>query len=115
MGKYYIAKYKVDYADEFYVYGMKAYTEEGLDALHEQQKKVLEMEEDGTLDFDLSEDGICFGTNEALTFYNVDEAISAIKVTEITEDEYNTLIRLGLGYFGEQALFDFFREVANGE
>ena len=115
MGKYYVARYKVDYADEFDVSGMKAYTEEGLNVLHEQQKKVLKMEEDGTLYIDLYEEGIDFGTNEALLFNDVDEVISAIKITEITEDEYNTLVRLGFSSFGEEALFDFFKEVSEDQ
>ena len=108
MEKYYLAKYKVNYANEFAVSGMRLFTQKELDKFYCYQHIALYVEKEGRLGYDISEDGIYFGTNEAIRFKNISETISAIKVQEITEDEYNTLIKLGLSSFGTQALFNFF-------
>lgn len=111
MKKYYLAKYKINYADEFDVYGMKLYTQEELDLFKVYQQKILSLEKEEKLWFNLLEDGIYFGTNEELRFNNIDEVISSIKIQEITEDEYDILTRLGLSSFGNQSIFNFFKDI----
>lgn len=87
--KYYLAKYKIHHDLDFDIYGMKVYTEEELNTLYEQQKECLRL-------------------NDTKRLNNV---ISSIKVTEITKEEYTTLVNMGLSTFGDQSIFDFFTEV----
>ena len=92
--KYYLAKYKIPRVMSFDVYGMKVYTEEELNTFYEQQKECLRASK-----------GYVEDTKK------LRNVISSIEVTEITKDEYDTLVKIGLGTFGEQSVFDFFTEV----
>lgn len=92
--KYYLAKYKIPRIMSFDVYGMKVYTERELDKFYEQQKECLRASKS-------------YGED----IKKLNDVISSIEITEITRDEYNTLVKVGLGTFGEQSVFDFFTEV----
>lgn len=115
MKKYYLAKYKINYADEFDVYGMRLYTQEELDLFKVYQQTILSLEKEEKLWFNLLKDGIYFGTNASLRFNSINDVISIIKIQEITEDEYNVLIKLELSSFGTQAIFDFFEDIYEEE
>lgn len=112
MSRFYLVSYNEDYCDEFYVSGMKVFTEEEYASFVDNQRYAKELEEKGefgTDEWDRIE--ICFGTNEYLAFDNVIEVITAFKVREITEQEFNILKNLGLDSFGESAMFDFFEYI----
>lgn len=115
MKKFYLAKYKINYADEFDVCGMRLYTQEELDLLKVYQQTILSLEKEEKLWFNLQEDGIYFGTNEAFRFNSINEVISTIKMEEITKDEYDVLTKLELSSFGNQAIFDFFEDICEEE
>lgn len=106
MGKYYLARYCTNYADEFDIKGFVAFTENEYKEFQTSQQKLKSLEEEGK--FDITDYEVGFGTNEYLTFDSVDEVINAIEVQPITEQEYNTLSNLNLTSFGELTLFDFF-------
>lgn len=112
MSKYFLVSYKEDYADEFYVSGMRVFTEAEYNTFVDNQRYAKELEEKGefgTGEWDMIE--IYFGTNEYLIFRTVDDIIKALNVREITEQEYNTLKSLELDSFGEPAIFYFFEDV----
>lgn len=109
MSKYFLVSYKEDYADEFYVYGMKVFTESEYNSFVRNQRYARHLEEkDELVRGDWNEIELYFGTNEWLSFETVNEIIEALNVREITEQEFNTLKNLGLNSFGDQTIFDFF-------
>jgi len=104
--KYYLARYSKNFADEFYVSGMKIFIESEYEILKQYQEKLKILEQEGK--FDIAKYGVPFGTNEDLTFKSVDEAINAIDVREIIKEEYEIFSKFDLLSFGNDALFDFF-------
>ena len=112
MSKYFLVSYKEDYADEFYVYGMKIFTEEEYASFIDNQKYAKDLERKGEIvTGEFEEIELYFGTNEWLSFETVDEIIRTLDVREITEQEFNTLKNLGLDSFGEQTIFNFFEDI----
>lgn len=90
MDKYLLIKYNGDWADEFDVDLLWVTTEEEF----EQWKKEL-----STKDIDEYVE-IYFGTNEFISFSSYEEIIENIEVSEISEDFYNTFIKLIGNSFG---------------
>lgn len=108
MLKYFLVNYKVDYADEFYVSGMRIFTEDEYNTFVDNQRYAKEVERNGRFEGEIE---IYFGTNEYLLFESVDEIIRELKVREITEQEFNTLKNLDLSSFGGPAMFYFFDDI----
>lgn len=111
MSKYFLVRYSVDYCDEFYVDGMKIFTEDEYISFVDNQRYARELEEKGELEEKEQYIDLYFGSNEFLTFDSVDEIIRELKVREITEQEFNALKSLGLDFFGAQAIFNFFEDI----
>ena len=113
MSKYLLVRYSVDYADEFYVDGMKIFTEDEYISFINNQRYAMDLERDGKLQRTgrWGDIEIYFGSNEYLLFDNVSEIIKVFEVQEITEQEFNTLKNLGLDSFGDRAIFDFFEDI----
>jgi hypothetical protein len=88
MQEYVLLKFQADYADEFDVYGLLTWTKEQW----EEYKKELEELEYPQEHY--------FGTNESIEFVDADDYLSNITVTNITEEQYKTLIDLGLRHYG---------------
>ena len=111
--KYYLITYCTDYADEFYVEGMKVFTEDEFNAFIEMQKYFAQKEKDNPPFKDEKwSDGfhLYFGTNEFLWYDSIGEMIREFKIHEITEGQYNMLKELNLLRFGETCLFDAFED-----
>ena len=112
MSKYFLVSYKEDYADEFYVYGMKIFTKAEYISFLNNQRYAKDLERKGEIKTgEWDEIELYFGTNEWLSFETVDEIIRAFDIREITEQEFNTLKNLGLSSFGEQTIFNFFEDI----
>ena len=108
MSKYFLVSYKVDYAGEFDISGMKIFTEAEYISFVDDQRYAKELERNGKFKGEIEID---FGTNEYLSFNGVDEIIKRLEVREITEQEFNTLKSLNLGSFGEPTVFYFFDDI----
>ena len=112
MEKYFLVTYEEDYADEFYVYGMKIFTKAEYISFLNNQRYARHLERIGEIETgDWKQIELYFGTNEWLSFDSVDEIIRALNVREITEQEYKTLKNLGLDSFGEDTIFNFFESI----
>ena len=112
MEKYFLVTYEADYADEFEVKGMKIFTKAEYITFKNNQRYARHLERIGEIETgDWEQIELYFGTNEWLSFDNVDEIIRALNVREITEQEYNTLKNLGLSSFGEDTIFNFFEDI----
>jgi len=109
MSKFYLVRFTEDYADEFDVSGMKVYTEEEFKVFTDGLKLIEKREDDREIE-------IYFGTNEYLYFYTKYDFLGIFKAEEISEQEYKTLVRLGLKEFGHGSVFDYaehYEEEAN--
>ncbi len=96
MSKYYLLKFDQDYADEFSVYGTKVVTEEKLEEGKESAKKLFA----GKRNIERY-----FGTNEAVEWYDYNDYMRSIKATEISQEQYDVLLKLGLDKFGWTSFF----------
>ena len=85
---FYLLKFNADWADEFDVDGIVAFTSTELEKYKEKLNSIFS---------ELSKNDIVewyFGTNEFFEYENIDELWSDLDLTEITEVDYNIFIRL---------------------
>lgn len=91
--KFILVKYYDDWADEFGVHGFIALLEEEWEVYKLKLKEVF-----GNKSFTYF-----FGTNEEITYHTIDELFNRFKVTNISQTEYDFLLKS----FGQLHLDDF--------
>ena len=90
--KYYLIRYKGNYADEFNVESFSVETEEEYNEFLSAMKKV---ENNGEYI------SINVGTNESIEYDDIEEYTSDLTITEISESDYETFKKLDLLFFGD--------------
>jgi len=93
--KYYLVEQETNYADEFDLEGFWIQEAESEEKLKKELVQNL-IGERG--DFPME---IYFGSNEAVEFENENDYISTLKISEITKEEYDVVVKLFGGAFGE--------------
>lgn len=95
--KYYLYQYDANWADEMDVAGFMALTETEKDMALAKIKK--DFRRGGT---------IYIGSNEDIEYSDLDEVMNDVTITEISKQEYDVLIKLFGGSFGENGPCDNF-------
>jgi hypothetical protein len=99
MRKFVLIKQCIDYADEFDVYAFDVVPKDEWEA---NKKRILE------LTYELE---YYFGTNEELTFADGEDYLNQIVVSDISEEEAQTLDKLFDGEFGNSAYQSILRQL----
>lgn len=88
MATYKLIKLETNWADEFDVSSFAVFPAE-------EAQEFL----DQIIQYDWSDnDTLYFGTNEYISFSCVEDLVDSLEVTDITEEEYNTIVK----HFGEE-------------
>lgn len=93
----YFIKIYANWADEMDVYGCCVISKKEFDKIKIKIKKYFETHSEMTLSI---------GSNEELIFQDAEEVMECFDIKEISEEEKNILISLGLDSFGERIILD---------
>jgi len=105
-----LIKYEADYADEFYIHGLKLMT------LEEWERKKQELEEFFSKVPIGKEITYNFGTNEWIEYSSKKQVLQDLDVSKITEGAFNVMINsLGSNRFGHLPNLYLFRNEDNDE
>ena len=90
--KYYLIRYKGNYADEFNVESFSVETEDEYNEFMNAVKIVGD--NDGYISINV-------GTNESIEYDDINEYTYDLTITEISESDYETFKKLDLLFFGD--------------
>ena len=97
-----LIKFNADWCDEFTVEGFVAVKMED-EEVAEFYKTINDFK---TLDFEDSEIVLSCGSNQELRFYSPRNFLDHIVYSEIEPEQYETLVNLGLTYYGFTKFYD---------
>ena len=107
MEKHYLLQFKDDYADEFDAYGSVIIDEDQYKYFYSEVAQAVKTGDYSKLDEDFTSDVyVGLGTNEDIQYDNIADLMNQVKCTELTEEEYNVLMKFKFNYFGFTGFWD---------
>ena len=111
MGKHYLLQFRGDYADEFDAYGSVIIDEDQYKYLYSVVNQAAKTGDYSKLDEDYTSDVyVGLGTNEDICYDTIADLMDQVKCTELTEDEYNVLMKFKFHRFGFIGFWDVIAE-----
>lgn len=107
MEKHYLLQFDDNYADEFYAHGSVIIDENQYNYFYSVVEQAVNTEDYSTLNDDFTSD-VCvsLGSNEYIEYENIADLMNNVKCTELTDDEYDILMKFGFDYFGFTDFWD---------
>ena len=107
MKKHYILKFDDNYADEFYAHGSVIIDENQYKYFYSVVEQAVNTKDYSKLHEDYTSD-VCvgLGSNEYIEYDNIADLMDSVKCTELTEDEYDILMKFGFDNFGFTDFWD---------
>lgn len=111
MEKHYLLQFDDNYADEFNVYGSVIIDEDQHKYFYSEVEQAVKTEDYSKLDEDYTSD-VCvmLGTNEDIEYKDIADLMNQVTCTELTEEEYNVLMKFGFDDFGFTDFWDTIAE-----
>ena len=107
MEKHYLLQFEDNYADEFNAYGSVIIDEDQYNSMYSVVEKAVKTEDYSKLDKDYTTDvWVGLGTNEDICYDTIADLIDQVRCTELTEEEYNVLMKFGFNGFGFTSFWD---------
>ena len=111
MEKHYLLTFEDNYADEFDVYGSVIIDEDQYKDLYSVVAQAVNTEDYSKLDEDYTSDVfVSLGTNEDIEYGDIADLMNQVTCTELTEEEYNVLMKFKFHYFGFTGFWDTIAE-----
>lgn len=111
MEKHYLLQFEDNYADEFDAYGSVIIDEDQYKYLYSVVKQAVTTEDYSTLDEDYTSDVyVGLGSNEDIEYNDIADFMNQVTCTELTEDEYNVLMKFGFDDYGFTSFWDIIAE-----
>ena len=117
MEKHYLLQFRDDYADEFDAYGSVIIDEDQYTSMYSVVENAVNTKDYSKLDEDYTSDVyVGLGTNEDIQYDDIADLMSCVKCTELTDEEYNVLMKFRFHYFGFTSFWDIIAEaVVDGD
>lgn len=111
MEKYYFLQFEDNYADEFDAHGSVIIDEDQYKYLYEVVVQAVNTEDYSQLDEDYTSD-VCvgLGSNEYIEYEDIKDLLNQVTCTELTDEEYNVLMKFDLDDFGFTSFWDTIAE-----
>ena len=114
MEKHYILQFADNYADEFDACGSVIIDEDQYKYLYSVVEQAVKTEDYSKLDKDYTSDvWVGLGSNEDIEYEDIADLMDQVKCTELTDDEYNVLMKFGFHQFGFTSFWHRIREAVD--
>ena len=107
MEKHYLLQFRDDYADEFDAYGSVIIDEDQYNDMYSVVEQAVKTEDYSKLDEEYTTDvWVGLGTNEDICYDTIADLMDQVKCTELTNSEYEALMKFGFHRFGFTGFWD---------
>lgn len=111
MEKHYLLQFNDNYADEFDAYGSVIIDEDQHKYFYSEVEQAVSSEDYSNLDEDYTSDVyVGLGSNEDIEYEDIADLMNQVKCTELTEEEYNVLMKFGFDDYGFTSFWDIIAE-----
>lgn len=111
MEKHYLLTFTDNWADEFDAYGSVIIDEDQYKYLYSVVEQAVKSEDYSQLDDDYTSDVyVGLGSNEDIEYEDIADLMNQVECTELSEEEYNVLMKFGFDDYGFTSFWDTIAE-----
>ena len=116
MEKHYLLQFNDNYADEFDAYGSVIIDEDQHKYFYSEVEQAVSSEDYSNLDEDYTSDVyVGLGSNEDIEYEDIADLMNQVTCTELSEEEYNVLMKFGFDDYGFTSFWDIIAEAVAGD
>ena len=113
MEKHYLLQFRDDYADEFDAYGSVIIDEDQYTDMYSVIEQAVKTGDYSKLNEEYTTDvWVGLGANEDIGYDTIEDFMDQVKCTELTDDEYETLMKFVFNRFGFTGFWDKIAEAS---